>query len=503
MTTKFNELMEFRKEIKLFDNVATLINWDMETTTPALGMDTMVETIGVMSGKAFEMRVSDRMEKLLNDIFESGEFEQLDEYMQKAVKEMKREFDFNKRVPVDFYSEYVSHTAKAQEVWRKAKKSNDYLMFKPYLEKNIEYTKKLYEYMRGEGKGNYDSMLDDYERGMDMETIDKLFGELKEELMPLINAIASKPQPLCDKFKRKVDVNRQREFSRYLLEYIGFDFERGVMGESEHPFTTKFDRNDVRVTNHYHENDVISGIFSIIHEGGHGIFEQNVDSRFDNTPFAGCCHLGLHESQSRFFENILARNINFWKPLMPKFYELFPEFSDVTLDELYHEINRVQNGLIRIDSDEVTYCFHIILRYELEREIFNGDGAVIDELPALWDKKMLEYLFIKPENDADGVMQDVHWSAGLFGYFPSYLLGSIYDGMFLEKLTEDLGSVDEILAEGRIKEITKWLNENIHKYGGYREPKEVIESVCGREMSVKPLVNYFKNKYAEVYELSL
>lgn len=500
MSVKYEELMEYNRQIKHYDNVVNVLNWDMETTTPKMGMDTLVETIGVMSTKAFEMRVSEKMEQLVEAVLEPEEFNKLDEYMQSVVREIKRNLDENKNIPVEFYSEYVTHIAKAQDVWRNAKRADDYEQFKPYLQKNIEYTKKLYEYIKGEGKGNYDSMLDDYERGIDMEIIDKLFGELKSELIPLVRAIAAKPQPACEKFRRSVDVNRQRAFSKYLLEYIGFDFEKGVMGETEHPFTTSIDRNDVRVTNHYYENDLLSGIFSIIHEGGHGIFEQNVDKKFDGTPLSDCRYLGIHESQSRLYENILARNINFWKPIMPKFYEMFPEMSDVTVEELYREINRVQSNLIRIDSDEVTYCFHIILRYELEREIFNGNVGV-DDLSRLWEDKMMEYLSIKPLKDSEGVLQDTHWSGGSFGYFPSYLLGSIYDGMFLEQIELELGSVDEILAEGRIKDITKWLNEKIHIYGSYREPKDVIQAVCGKELSVKPLVKYFKEKYTKVYDL--
>ncbi len=500
MSAKFEELMEYRKEIKVYENVETLLNWDMETATPKSGIESMIDAVGVMSTKAFEMSVSEKMEGLIKDVYESGEYEKLDKYMKKAVEEMKRELEENKRIPVEFYNEYTMHIAKAQEAWRSAKRANDYAQFKPYLQKNIEYVKKLYEYSKGEGKGDYNSMLDDYERGMDMETIDRLFLELKEELIPLVKAISQKPQPACDKFKRSIDVDRQRKFSKFLLEYIGFDLDRGVMAESEHPFTTGISRDDVRLTNHYYENDLLSGVFSIIHEGGHGIFEQNVHERFDNTPLASCCYMGLHESQSRFFENILGKNINFWKPIMPKFYEIFPEMSDVTVEELYHEVNKVQSGLIRIESDEVTYCFHIILRYELEKGMFGGDMS-FDDLPKLWEDKMMEYLFIKPENDAEGVMQDTHWSGGSFGYFPSYLLGSIYDGMFLEKIEEDLGSVDKILEEGRIKEITKWLNEKIHTFGCYREPKEVIEAVCGKELSVKPLVKYFKDKYTKIYEL--
>ncbi len=241
-------------------------------------------------------------------------------------------------------------------------------------------------------------------------------------------------------------------------------------------------------------------MFSAIHEGGHAIFEQNVNPAFNGTVAGSCGYMGVHESQSRFYENILGRNKNFWIPVYDKLGELLPQFKEITLDEFYREINHVRNSFIRTEADEVTYCFHIIIRYEIEKAIFR-ENISVDQLPELWNQKMQEYLQITPANDAEGILQDMHWSDGSFGYFPSYLLGSIYDGMFLDALEAEMGSVDTILKEGRIKEITKWLNEKIHQYGSTRTPKEVIAQVCGKEISAEPLIRYFKKKYTEVYDL--
>lgn len=250
------------------------------------------------------------------------------------------------------------------------------------------------------------------------------------------------------------------------------------------------------MTNHYYETEPLSAMFSAIHEGGHAIFEQNVNPEYDNTVAGSCCYMGVHESQSRFYENILGRNINFWKPIYEKLGELLPQFKNVTLEAFEREINRVENSMVRTEADEVTYCFHIILRYEMEKAIFY-DHVPVEKLPELWNQKMQEYLHITPKNDAEGILQDVHWSDGSFGYFPSYLLGSIYDGMYLEKMEEELGSVDEILADGRIGEITKWLNEKIHWYGSTRTPKEVIAAVCGKEVSAQPLRALHEEKIHE------
>lgn len=285
-----------------------------------------------------------------------------------------------------------------------------------------------------------------------------------------------------------------------LLDYIGFRKDAGSVGETEHPFTLNFSSRDVRVTNHYYEHDPLSSIFSAIHEGGHGIFEQNVNPDYDNTVAGSCRYMGLHESQSRFYENILGRNKNFWLPIYDKLGELLPAFKKIPLDDFYQEINHVKNSLIRINADEVTYCFHIILRYEMEKAIFR-DRVPVAELPALWNQKMQEYLQITPTNDAEGILQDMHWSDGSFGYFPSYLLGSIYDGMLLTTIREELGDVDELLRDGKIKEITAWLNQNIHWYGSTCKPKEMIMEVCGKEMSAEPLIRYFKEKYTEIYHL--
>ncbi len=285
-----------------------------------------------------------------------------------------------------------------------------------------------------------------------------------------------------------------------MLDYIGFDWDKGTVGETEHPFTMNFSSRDARITNHYYEKDALSAMFSAIHEGGHAIFEQQVNPDYDGTVAGSCCYMGIHESQSRFYENILGRNKNFWLPIYEKLGALLPQFQEISLEEFYQEINHVRNSFIRVDADEVTYCLHIIIRYEMEKAIFR-DHVSVDELPDLWNAKMQEYLQITPQNDAQGILQDTHWSGGSFGYFPSYLLGSIYDGMFLDKIEEELGSIDDILKDGRIKEITKWLGEKIHQYGSTRTPKEVIKAVCGKEVSAEPLIRYFTEKYTEIYQL--
>ena len=333
---------------------------------------------------------------------------------------------------------------------------------------------------------------------MDSVTIDGIFAELKEGLIPLLDKIRAAGRPDLSALEGTYDIDAQKKVQNLLLSYIGFDFDAGGTAESAHPFTTTLCRGDIRVTNHYHETNPISSIFSAIHEGGHAIFEQNIDSSLADTAAETVNLMGLHESQSRFYENILGRRPAFWIPIYGKLGGLLPQFKEVPFDTFCRAINDVHPSYIRTEADEVTYCLHIILRYEMEKAIFR-DQVPTDQLPALWNDKMEALLGIRPGNDAEGILQDMHWSDGSFGYFPSYLLGSVYDGMFLNQLEKELGNTDTILEEGRILEITAWLKEKIHRYGSMYNSREVIQRVCGCEISARPLLDYLQKKYSRIY----
>lgn len=500
MSRKLDELKDYLDKMKQYEHVVTLLYWDMKTNTPKLGQEGHIEALTHFSSESFAMATSEKLGEMLDALAAPEEYEKLDDKWKFIVDRMKYDYDRDRRIPADVFEEYVRAQAESGNAWEEAKNASDFSIFAPHLEKMITMKKQITGYT-DPGMDVYDAMLDQYEKGMDSETIDRLFSELKAELIPLVQKILVASQPDDTAFHAYSDPNAQREVQWMLLDYMGFRRDAGAVGESEHPFTLNFSSKDVRVTNHYHEYEPLYAMFSAIHEGGHGIFEQNVNPEYDNTVAGSCSYMGIHESQSRFYENILGRNKNFWSPIYEKLGELLPKFKEIPLDDFYREINHVRNSMIRTEADEVTYCFHIILRYELEKAIFR-DGVSVEELPALWNQKMQEYLQITPENDAEGILQDMHWSDGSFGYFPSYLLGSIYDGMYIEALETELGSIDTILAEGRIGDITKWLNEKIHWYGSTRTPKEVIEKVCGREVSAEPLARYFKEKYTEVYGLT-
>ena len=499
MKDRLKKFKEYSEKLDYYKHVITQLQWDMQTQTPTKGFPGKVETVTFFSSQAFEMQTSEEYGKLVKKLLEDKELEKLDVATRITLQRAWREYQENKRVPKDFYEEMVRAASHSQKAWEEAKQKKDYSIFCPHLQKMIDYRKKLMEYTRPDMEV-YDAMLDAFEEGMDSETIDRLFGELKAGLVPLLQRIARKPKPDRSAFQGKFPKYQQEEWSIFLLDYIGYDKESGVMSESEHPFTMGFGPKDVRVTNHYVEEEAINAMFSIIHEGGHAIFEQGVDEQYEKTALTEINFLGLHESQSRFYENILGRNINFWRPIYIKLGEVMPHFQEISLENFYKEINHVAPGLIRINADEVSYSLHIILRYEMEKAIFR-DGVEAKDLPQLWNNKMEELLGICPENDAEGILQDIHWSDGSFGYFPTYALGNIFDGMFLETITEELGDLDTILADGRIREITAWLHEKIHQYGSLRTGKEVVEHVCGKPISAKPILKYFEEKYTKLYDL--
>lgn len=499
MSKLFEEFQDYLNKMNQYEHVTTLLYWDMKTVTPKLGQTGHVDALTHFSSENFAMSTSERLGEMLAGLAEPEEFEALTDTWQFIVKYMKKDYDRNKRIPAELYNTFVQTQAQAGIAWEEAKEKSDFGLFAPHLQKIIDLTREMTGYT-DPGKEVYDALLDQYEEEINSATIDGLFEDLKKELIPLVKAILGKQKPENPAFREYFNPDGQRKVQDMLLDYIGFRKDAGSVGETEHPFTLNFSSKDVRVTNHYYEHNPLSSIFSAIHEGGHGIFEQNVNPEYDNTVAGSCHNMGLHESQSRFYENILGRNKNFWIPIYDKLGELLPPFKEIPLEDFYREINHVKNSFIRVNADEVTYCFHIILRYEMEKAIFR-DQVPVDELPALWNQKMQEYLQIVPSNNAEGILQDMHWSDGSFGYFPSYLLGSIYDGMLLDALQEELGDVNELLRNGKITEITRWLNQKIHWYGNTRKPEEVIAAVCGKEVSAEPLIRYFKEKYTEIYGL--
>ena len=485
--TKYEKLKNYLEKVTDLEYLSTLTLWEMRISGASASKDYLIDVRARLEGERFELITSNTYGNILFDLINSSEMKELSEEEQKYITNLSIRYNDFKKIPSEFYKEYIKNNQVSTKVWEEAKKNNNYEMFKPYLKKNIEMAKKYYNYI-DPVNNSYDVMLNEYERNMTTDVLDKLFDKLKDYLIPLIKEVKTQNYD----YEIEYTDSELLEVAKYILNYIGFDMERGIIGIYPHGFTEKVNANDIRIA-FRNESNPVSFVKTVIHEGGHGIFEQNINNNL--SIFSNNCIenlYALHESQSRFYENILGRNKNFWIPIYDDIKKLLK--LDIDLDEFIELLNTVKADPIRINADELTYALHIIIRYEIERDLFH-DKISIDDLPKIWNDKMEDYLGIIPKNDSEGLMQDIHWAEGAFGYFPSYLVGNIYDGMFIDAIQEKLGSIDELLRDGKINKITKFLINNIYQYGGAYNSYDIIEKMCGKELSVEPIISYYQKKY--------
>ncbi|MGE5632290.1 MAG: carboxypeptidase M32 [Caulobacteraceae bacterium] len=498
MLTEFQELV---KRIKYYNDALSLLYWDLRTGAPKKGVPQRAEVIGMLSSEAFNLSTSIQMEEYLDYFEEPENSSRLDKIMRAVVKECRRDFDKYKKIPAEKHKEYVILTSEAESVWEDAKNTNNFELFRPYLERIVDFNLEFIELWGYKGN-KYNTLLDFYEPGMTVDKLDMIFGELRSKIVPLVAKIKEAPnQPNDSMLKKYFDPDKQEEFSLFILKEMGYDFEAGRLDESEHPFTIGINPGDVRITTHYYPNDFSSALMSSLHEGGHALYEQDISTDLNGTPLNTGASMGIHESQSRFWENLIGRSYNFWKYYYKDLQAMFAEQSKgVTLEEFYRAINKVEPSLIRVDADEVTYNLHIMIRYEIEKALINKEIKVAD-LPRIWNEKMKEYLGIVPPDDTRGVLQDIHWAGGSFGYFPSYSLGNIYSAQFYNTARREIKDFDHLLRRGKLIEIKEWLAEKIHKYGKLLEPAEILKAVTGEEINPKYLVEYLENKYKDIYKL--
>ncbi len=487
---KLESFTKYQEQIAHQEYLINLLDWDLRVHSPKDGKDYLIQVKSQLELNTFQLKTSEEYENILRNLIHSQDFDKLSQKEKRYITKLLEDYKRNKQVPEDFYQAYKKQQTITNVVWEEAKEKKDYSLFQPDLEKMIAMTKEYYQYLYP-NQNLYDAMLDSYEKGMTQEVIDPLFQALKQALIPLVHEVCLKKETLpC--YRQSYSDSELIDCAKYLLNYIGFDLKRGGLGIYPHGFTTKIHKDDIRIAFSNKENP-FAFVSTIIHEGGHGIFEQNIDEKISrlNNDCADNIY-GLHESQSRFFENILGRNIHFWKPIYADIKDLL--HLDLSLEEFVAYLNDVKLGTIRTEADELTYCLHIIIRYEIERDLFS-DKIEVADLPKIWNQKVKEYLGIEVPNDAEGVLQDVHWSEGSFGYFPSYLLGNIYDGMFLEAIEENIGKIDTLLENQQLVKIVEYLTQNIYQYGNTRSASEIIESICHKEISVEPIIRYFKEKY--------
>lgn len=493
------QFKSYVKKMNDYGHAAGILSWDMETKMPTKGADAHISAITTLSTESFRMNVSDEMKSYLDTLSKPEEMAGLDEISRKMVESIKESYEESKNIPEDLYARYVEITSKSQHAWGSAKHASDFETMKPYFEEMISLNKSMAHYINPD-KAPYDVLLNKYEKRIDATTITRLFNELKEGVMPLVEAIKGKP--VFDETVLKGDFSKanQETLGHYLLDVIGYSKEAGRLDESEHPFTIGNAPYDVRITTNYDLTDLRSSAFSILHEGGHGIYEQHINPALIGTTLNTGTSMGIHESQSRFYENIIGRNYHFWTNHYDKVKEIFPSYKAISLDTFYRGMNVVAPSLIRTEADELTYNLHIIIRFELEKALFEGSLQVQD-LPVAWYDKMKAYLGVVPESHKEGVLQDIHWAGGMFGYFPSYALGNIYGGQFLMQIEKEVGHIDDLLAKGELGQITNWLKTYVHEFGAMKDPVQIIQEACNSSLDAKPILKYYTDKYTKLYKL--
>lgn len=493
------EFQDYMKQIAYYQNALGVLYWDSRTHTPPKGQERQAEVIGFLSTRVYQLTVAPEMDQFLGALGTPENLARLDPVTAKAVREYQKENERMKKIPPAMYEEYVVLTARAESIWEEAKRNNDFATFEPYLTKIVAFNRQFAQ-LWGYQDHPYDALLEPYEPGMTVAILDRLFADLRQATVVLLKRIEASNRPVDTRaFAGHFSPGLQEQLGKYLLQEIGFDFAAGNLSESEHPFTGGTHRGDIRLTTHYYENDLRSSVFSCIHEGGHGIYEQNIDPALINTPLGTGTSMGVHESQSRFYENRIGRSRSFWQRYYPKLQELFPEpFARIPLEDFYRGVNCVQPSLIRTEADELTYNLHIILRYEIEKALIEGSCQVAD-LPQIWTAKMEEYLGVRPQNDAEGVLQDVHWSGGSFGYFPSYTIGNIYSAQFAAAMERDGLQLAARVADGDFAAIKEWLGKHIHIFGKLKTPAEILAETTGETIDAAYLIRYFEQKYGEIY----
>lgn len=498
---KLEHFLNLNRKIKSYYEAIGLLDWDLATGAPRKGVDTRSETIGMLATEAFKISISDEMKELITFLTSEDVFGQLQEQDQRLIEDLKLEMNRMQSVPPDKFQAFSVLTPKSQVQWESAKESGDFSVFEPFLSQIVEMKREFIDYY-GVKDTRYDTLLDMFEPDLTVAKLDEVFSRLKARLVPLQEKIKhSVHKPDTTFLNQSFDIKKQEEFSRYILGEMGYDFEAGRLDESVHPFATGLNPGDVRITTHYYEKDVASAVFSSLHEGGHALYEQNIDPKLAGTLLAEGTSMGIHESQSRLWENMIGRSLPFWEHYYPVLQSYFPQqLKDVSAKDFYRAINKVESSLIRIEADELTYNLHIIIRYEIEKMLFNENLSVSD-LPSVWNEKYKQYLGLTPPHDGLGVLQDVHWSSGDFGYFASYSLGNMYAAQIVNTMRKEMPEFDQYLREGNLSPIKEWLTEKVYQYGKSRKPSELILAITGEELNPDYLADYLEQKYKEIYSL--
>jgi carboxypeptidase Taq len=502
----YEKLLERTKQLVVLNSASAIVQWDMETKMPPKAINLRSQQLALLGVIGHRMLTDPEMGKIVSEVEKALTSNNMGAVEKRNILLVKKAYNEATKIPESLVFETEKQRTVSVGAWKKAKTVKDWKSFKPELKKMIDLRAKAAEMLMEvkDAKNPYDALIDDFEPKMKAERIRVVFDAMKNGLISILKKIDnSSVKPEVNILSRPIPIESQRLISEAAMEYVGYDTHSpdagGRLDETEHPFTTGY-YDDIRITTHYHENRWSSSLFSVLHEAGHAIYEQNLPHTWMYQPIGASSSSGIHESQSRFVENMIGRSSEFWSYFAPKLRKIVGKpLQGVNKNDLLLTANLVAPSKIRIEADEITYGLHIIIRFELERALFNGK-LTIDELPNAWNQKYNDYLDVKIMDDSEGVMQDTHWASGLFGYFPSYALGNIYGGMFLKKMKRDVPDYRKNLTTGDFKPVKTWLIENIHQQGNLYDPEELVKKVTGSNLDVEPFLNYLESKYKKLYK---
>lgn len=494
-TSKEQQFLSFLHEQNAYKEALTTLQWDSHTQIPRGGVDSRSEVVGILSGKLQEAETSDRMKDFIEEMKATSD----NELILQAAAECEQVYDKNRKIPNAEYQEYVTLCSKAEAVWGEARNKDDFSLFEPYLSRIAGYNQEFAERF-GYKEHRYDALLDTNEPGITVKTLDEVFPELRKSLTGLIEQVQASPVKAdVSLLKTPFPTVQQKALCEAMLKLIGYRMEDGRLDTSAHPYSFAINQNDVRLSTKYVQDDFRASVFSAIHEGGHALYEQNIGKDLAGTPLSAASSMGMHESQSLYWEMFVTADYGFWEKNYDWFRSFAPEhFKSVSLDEFYLALHDVKASLIRIDADPLTYPMHIMMRYEIEKGLLNGDMKAAD-LPTIWNDLMRDYLGVVPENNEDGVLQDIHWSSGDFGYFPSYTLGYLYAAQLHNTMKKEV-PFDECLKTNDFASIRNWFTENVHQYGKTKQPLDLLRDATSEDLNPTYLVEYLTKKYGAIYQ---
>lgn len=499
MEEKIQQLRNLLAEVSDLNYISALLGWDQQTYMPVEAAEGRGDQLALIGRLAHERSTSPELGKLLEELKPLAA--SLDPESDDAclIKVTARNYDKATRVPTSHVVEFARVTTLSQQAWMEARQKSDFSIFRPHLERVVALRQEYASFFPN-FEHPYDALLDDFEPGMKTDEVKAIFAGLRPKQVELIQAIAAKPQVDDDFLRQPFDQTRQWSFGEEVITRFGYDWKRGRQDKAAHPFTTEFGLKDVRITTRVDANYLNPMLFGTMHECGHALYGLGVAPELERTGLQGGASLAIHESQSRLWENLVGRSLPFWKHFYPRLQQVFPQLDRVPLDKFYQGINKVHPSFIRVEADEATYNLHIMLRLEIEIALLEG-AVQVKDLPAVWNARMQDYLGVTPSNDVQGVLQDIHWSGGMIGYFSTYALGNLISAQLWEKINQDIPDLNDQIQSGKFQALLAWLREKIHRHGAKFEPQELVQKVTGSRIDPAAYVRYLTRKFGEIYTL--